>query len=94
MLGNGVFVDSPRNQVGPDLMPESVVVTNVATAQQGITTIIEQGEGTSTSPDEVVGNKYAHYYRYMQIKEGHLLVKLPPGSKLAYAYTGAPVPFD
>src|SRR6516225_2856414 len=36
VLGNGVFVDPPRNQVGPDLMGESVVVTNVATAQQAI----------------------------------------------------------
>jgi hypothetical protein len=93
-LGDGVFVKPPRNQVGPDLMPESIIVTNVATAQQAITTIIEQGEGTFTSPEEVVGNRYAHYYRYMQIKEGHLLVKLPPGSKPGYAYTGAPVPFD
>jgi hypothetical protein len=93
VLGDGVFVVPPRNQVGPDLMPEAVVVTNVATAQQAITTIVEQGEGTSTSPEEVAGNKYAHYYRYMQIKEGHLLVRLP-GSKPGYAYSGARVPFD
>lgn len=92
-LGNGVFVDPPRNQVGPDLMPEAIVVTNVTTAQQAITTIIEQGEGTSTSPEEVVGNRYAHYYRYMQIKKGHLLVKRP-GRKPGYAYTGAPLRFD
>ncbi|MGE0499134.1 MAG: ferritin-like protein [Ramlibacter sp.] len=95
-LGNGAFVNPPRNQVGPDLMPESIVVTDVASAQQAISAIIEQGEGTTTSPEEVVGSGYAHYYRFMQIQKGHLLVKTPqPGPPDAqYAYTGAAVPFD
>jgi hypothetical protein len=92
LLGDGAFVNPPRNQVGPDLMPESIVVTNVATAQQAIRTIIEQGEGTGNSPQEVVGGNYAHYYRYMQINKGRLLVKVPPPAN--YAYAGAPVPFD
>jgi hypothetical protein len=93
VLGNGVFVDPPRNQVGPDLMRESIVVTDVPTAQQAISTIIEQGEGTHTSPEEVVGPGYAHYYRYMQIKKQHLLVKTP-GVSPGYAYSGAPLLFD
>jgi rubrerythrin len=92
-LGDGAFVDPPRNQVGPDLMYESVVVVNVATAQQAITTIVEQGEGTTTSPEAVVGTGYAHYYRYMQIQKGHLLVSVP-GADPPYAYSGAAVPFD
>jgi hypothetical protein len=96
VLGNGAFVNPPRNQVGPDLMPESVVVIDVATAQQAINTIIEQGEGTSSSPEEVVGGGYAHYYRYMQIQKGRMLVQvsktLPPDQQ--YAYTGPLVPFD
>lgn len=92
LLGDGAFVNPPRNQIGPDLMPESVVVTNVATAQQAIRTIIEQGEGTANSPQEVVGGDYAHYYRYMQINKGRLLVKVPPPAN--YAYAGAQVPFD
>lgn len=97
LLGDGAFVRPARNQVGPDLMPESVVVTDVATAKQAITTIIEQGEGTSTSPLEIVGSGFAHYYRYMQIRKGYLLVKnpdpnLPPDQQ--YSYSGMPVPFD
>jgi rubrerythrin len=92
-LGNGAFVKPPRNQVGPDLMDESVIVHDVPTAQQAIATIIEQGEGTHTSPEEVVGPGYAHYYRYMQIKKKQLLVKTP-GIKPGYAYKGAPVSFD
>lgn len=92
-LGNGAFVNPPRNQVGPDLMFESIVVTDVPTAQQALKTIVEQGEGTHTSPEEVVGPGYAHYYRYMQIKKGHLLVKTP-GVAPGYAYTGAALTFD
>jgi hypothetical protein len=93
VLGNGAFVNPPRNQVGPDLMRESVVVVNVATAQQAIATIIEQGEGTTTSPEEVVGDGYAHYYRFMQIKKGHLLVPAP-GSNPPWAYAGAALTFN
>lgn len=96
-LGNGAFVDPPRNQVGPDLMDEAIVVVDVATAQQAIKTVIDQGEGTSSSPLEVVGKGYAHYYRYMQIKKGKLLIPTPnrgPNPEDQYAYAGAPVPFD
>ncbi|MCW5649467.1 MAG: ferritin-like protein [Ramlibacter sp.] len=96
VLGNGAFVNPPRNQVGPALMPESVVVVDVTTAQQAINTIIEQGEGTTTSPEEVVGKGYAHYYRFMQIQKGHRLVRLPRAAPPSpqYAYTGATIPFD
>jgi hypothetical protein len=96
LLGNGAFVDPPRNQVGPDLMDEAVVVVDVATAQQAIQTIVDQGEGTKVSPLEIVGSGYAHYYRYQQIAKGHLLVPTGggPAPEDQYAYTGAAVPFD
>jgi hypothetical protein len=89
-LGPSIFAQGPRNQVGPDLIDDAVVVTDVATAKQALTTIVEQGEGTSKSPLEVVGKSYAHYYRFMQIKKGHLLE--PKGD--SYAWDGPPVPFD
>ncbi len=92
-LGDGAFVDPPRNQVGPELMQESVVVVDVATAQEALNTIIEQGEGTSTSPEEMVGGDYAHYYRFMQIQKGALLIPAP-GNTPPWAYAGAPVAFD
>lgn len=59
-LGESIFVDPPHNQVGPDLMFEAVLVTDVATAQQTIEVITEQGEGTGSSLEEVVGGGYAH----------------------------------
>ena len=69
-LDKGAFVSPPRNQVGPDLMYEAIVVTDAPTAQQAIKTIVEQGEGTHTSPDEIVGPGYAHYYLFHADQEG------------------------
>jgi hypothetical protein len=95
-LPAGSFVNPPRNQVGPDLLRDAVVVTDVPTARQAIQIIIDQGEGTKTSPEEVEGAGYAHYYRFMQIQKGHLLVPVPGATQpdQKYAYTGAAVRFD
>lgn len=95
-LGNEAFVPGPRNQIGPDQMENSVVVTDVASALQAINTIVEQGEGTTSTPKEVVGKRYAHYYRFMQIKKGRLLVQISTTGPVEtqFAYVGPPVPFD
>lgn len=96
-LGDSHFVGDPRFQVGPDLLPESIVVRDVATAQQAIELIVEQGEGTTTSPAEVVGGDVAHYYRFMEIKKGRRLVPVSnggPDPEDQWAYDGDPVPFD
>ncbi|WP_183142103.1 ferritin-like protein [Pseudomonas cichorii] len=96
-LGEDVFLNPSPNQVGPDLMRESVVVHNVATARQAIRTIIDQGEGTSLSPLEKVGPGYAHYYRFMQIQKGKRLVPTPDGGPTPedkYAYAGDPITLD
>lgn len=95
--GDGAFVKpAPHHQVGPEMMDDSVVVTDVDSALRAIDVIVEQGEGTRKSPQAVVGGGYAHYYRFMQIKNGCRLVKqpgeLPPEEQ--YAYNGAPIPFD
>ncbi|MEJ2768121.1 ferritin-like domain-containing protein [Mycetohabitans sp. B46] len=93
LMGDSVFVKPPRNQVGPDLMKGSIVVTNVKTAKLAIETIIQQGEGTRNSPDEPGENGYAHYYRFMQIKKGRQLLKnsSPPPP---YSYSGNLIQFD
>lgn len=92
VLGDSAFVDPPRNQVGPDLMGGSVVVVDVTTAQQALGIIIEQGEGSTTSPEDGDGQP-AHYYRFMQIQKGALLVPAP-GNTPPWAYGGAAVTFD
>jgi hypothetical protein len=98
-LGDGAFAPTPRNQIGPDLMDESVVVTNVQTAGQAIDVIVEQGEGTSALPLEVVGDDYAHYYRFAEVYYGKKLIPNPDAGPTTppdkqYLYGGDPVPFD
>ena len=64
-------------------------VLNLADAQNAISTIKEQGEGTSTSPDDGAGTELGHYYRFGEVYNGAELV-LVNGK---WQYTGTPVPF-
>lgn len=95
-LGDSAFTGPPGNQVTPDMVSGVVAVTNVATAEQGIDTIISQGEGTATSPGEVVGTDFAHYYRFAEIVKGHKLVPNPAAGpsdppEQRFTYTGAEI---
>jgi Ferritin-like len=93
-LGDGAFVDPPRNQVGPDLMPGAIIVTDVASAQAAIATIIEQGEGSGTSPEEAAQSaEPAHYYRFMQIYAAAEL-RPAPGQTPPWSFDGPPILFD
>jgi Ferritin-like len=95
--GPALFVAPPFRQIGPDLMDGAIVVTDVATAQQAIQIIIDQGEGTSTTPLDAVGGDLAHYYRLNQIAKGHRLVPTPGRGQAPedqYAYSGAPITLD
>jgi hypothetical protein len=79
-------------------MDKAVIVTDVSTAAQSIDTIVEQGEGTSRSPVEKVGDDYAHYYRFAEIYHGKQLIKNPNATPTTppdeqYIYGGLPVPF-
>ncbi len=98
-LPQSAFPNPPRNQVGPEYMDESIVVVGVDTALQAINTIVEQGEGTTTSPLEIVGDDYAHYYRFAEVFHGKKLIKNPKAGPdtppdQQYIYGGDPVPFD
>ena len=72
-------------------------MTDVASALVALDTIIEQGEGTGTSPIEIDGpggsNDFAHYYRFMEIWEGRRLVA-DDSSPHGYSYRGEAVSFD
>jgi hypothetical protein len=98
-LGDDAFASGPRNQIGPDRMDDSVVVTDVESASRAIDTIVEQGEGTQTHPFEVVGTDYAHYYRFAEVFHGRRLIpnpdagpNVPPDQR--FVYGGEPVAFD
>lgn len=95
-LGDSAFTGPPGNQVTPDTVSGVVAVTDVATAKQAIDTIISQGEGTATSPGEVVGSDFAHYYRFAEIVKGHKLVRNPAAAPSdppdqQFTYTGAEI---
>jgi len=95
-LGDSAFTGKPEHQVVaskwfPD--PEEMfAITDVRTAVQGIQVIINQGEGTRTSPFDNEGAP-AHYYRFEQIVNGRRLIPRP-GSTPPYAYSGDPVELD
>lgn len=88
-----------RNQVGPDQFRGAVVVKDLSTALSAIQVIIDQGEGTDQSPEEVFGDDVAHYYRFAEVFHGHRLVPNPTAGPGAppderYVYAGDPVVFD
>jgi hypothetical protein len=66
-----------------------VAIQSVEDAQQAISEIKEQGEGTSTSPDDENPGELAHYYRFGEIFNGALLVQVDG----KWAYSGDAVPF-
>jgi ferritin-like protein len=95
-LGDGAFTGRRHHQVTTDLMPGAIAVTGVVSACRAIDTIIDQGEGTFTSPLEGTSPDVAHYYRFAEIAHGRRLIrnlaagpKAPPGQR--YVYAGEPV---
>jgi Ferritin-like len=93
-LGDGIFKESnPQVLKVPGFSSQDLfAVTNVKTASDAIDIIVDQGEGTKTSP-YYKPNKVAHYYRLAQIVYGRKLVpdntEVPP-----YSYSGTEVPLD
>jgi len=74
-------------------------IQSVADAQKAISEIKEQGEGTSKSPDDGLGDELAHYYRFGEIYNGATLVQVNgewqyTGDAIAFpqTYPMAPVP--
>ena len=77
---------------GPDKTIQEPLkpVQSLADVQQAITTIKDQGEGTSLSPDAPeFGGELAHYYRFGEIYHGRKLV--PTDGE--WQWTGDPVEF-
>lgn len=63
-------------------------ITNLSQALAAISTIKEQGEGTSTDPDESAPDSgLAHYYTFSEVYYGAELVK----NGNVYTYTGNPI---
>jgi len=93
-LGNGIFTGDPSRQVvDPTWFPpdQLFAVHDVATATQAIQVIVEQGEGTPTSPEEE--GEPAHYYRFAQLVYARMLVR-DPTTATGWAYAGAGLGID
>jgi hypothetical protein len=69
--GEVIFTGDAGKQVTGAL--GATAVTNVATAVSAINTIVEQGEGTTTSPAGT-GTTVAHYYRFQELANGMKIV--------------------
>lgn len=92
-LGPSIFTGDPGRQVkGWFPADELFPVVDVASAVRAIGVIVEQGEGTKTSPLDAEGG-LAHYYLYSEIVKGRRLVK-DPSAPDGYSYSGAPIVFD
>jgi rubrerythrin len=65
----------------------------LADAQAAIDLIVEQGEGTTTSPLSGTGSQLAHYYRFAEIFHQRALA---PDDSVPekFSYSGSPIPFD
>jgi Ferritin-like len=82
---------SVPNPGGGNPLSESVTpLTTLAEVETAITTIKDQGEGTSKSPDAPeFGGELAHFYRFGEIFHGKRLI--PVGDK--FKFEGPDVPF-
>lgn len=90
-----IFTGDPKNQlVNTQWFPknELFAITNIDQAQRAINIIVDQGEGTSTSPMDAEDDP-AHYYRFGQILYGKKLV-LDDTATSGWAYAGDPVELD
>jgi hypothetical protein len=79
------FVGKADRQVSGVVDP----VYSLADAQRAIDTIVQQGEGTTTSPLSS-GDQLAHYYRFAEINKGYQLV----ADQASFSYSGAAIPFQ
>jgi hypothetical protein len=93
-MGNAIFTGDPKKQLTAGFR-DLIKVTDVDSAVAAIDLIIDQGEGTKTSPLDP-GHQPAHFYRYEEIVKGRELIPNPnPGvGAPPFVYGGKPIPFD
>jgi hypothetical protein len=91
-----IFTGDPAKQLTTGFGPlRTIHVHDADSATAAIDLIVEQGEGTKTSPLDP-GHELAHYYRYAEIYYGKKLIPNPaakPGEP-DYAYGGDPIAFN
>ena len=94
-LGDDIFTGDPARQVTIDhASPWDILkpITNAKAAIDALTWIMEDGEGTPTTPFDGSG-QLAHYYRFAEIYNGRRIIE-DETAENGYAYGGDPVPID
>jgi len=95
-LGDEIFIGDPARQVTIEdhASPWDILkpITNARAAIDALTWIMEDGEGTPTTPFDGSG-QLAHYYRFAEIYNGRRIVE-DETAESGYAYGGDPVPID
>jgi hypothetical protein len=92
-LGPDVFTGHADRQITGWIGPHEITrVTGPDSAQDAITLIVDQGEGTATSPASGP-ESLAHYYRFEQIQKGETLTPDPAAGD-GYAWGDPVIPLD
>jgi hypothetical protein len=94
-LGDPIFTGEPGRQVvHENSFPSDQLyaITKAATAVEALKRVVEDGEGTTSSPLDV-DRKFAHFYLFEGIYRGAELV-VNPAAPNGYSYTGDPLIFD
>lgn len=95
-LGDGIFTGNTDKQLlNIDSTPPWDALKPIVKAQDAIDSllwIIEDGEGTSSSPFDGSGS-LAHYYRFEEVYHGRKLVK-DAEAENGYSYSGSTIEFD
>ena len=87
-------ITGQRQLIVSDSPVDLFAIEGLADAEKAITTIKQQGEGTSASPvgdpgDPAGTDNLAHYYKFAEIYHGHKLIPVGTGFK----YEGDAIPF-
>jgi hypothetical protein len=93
---SNIFTGDPQRQLTTGFGPlQTIHVHDLATSIEAINLIVEQGEGTKTSPLDPE-HQPAHYYRYAEIYYGKMLIPNPDHSPGApeFVYGGHKIEFD
>ena len=93
---SNIFTGDPKRQLTTGFKPlQTIHIHDLDSAVAAINLIVEQGEGTKTSPLDPE-HQLAHYYRFAEIYYGKKLIPNPdpkPGAP-EYVYGGHKIEFD
>ena len=83
-----------KRQVTSSFFPENLLypIHMTQDAVSAINIIVQQGEGTTTTPFDEEGH-LAHYYEFEELYKGRKLIKDPTAPN-GYSFTGDVIPFD